>query len=64
MRDDEPTANTDKLQRLAAEAQIVAETTVDPARRRALSIIALSYKRLAEFVQLKAGAAGTPQISS
>ena len=51
MSNDEATAKTDKLQRLAAEAQIVAETTVDPNRKRALSVIALKYKRLAEFVR-------------
>ena len=38
--DDEPTAKTDQLQRLAAAAQIVAETTVDPARKRALRVVA------------------------
>ena len=43
-----------RLQRLAAEAQIIAETTVDPNRKRALSLIALKYKRLAEFERLKA----------
>jgi hypothetical protein len=40
---------------LAAEAQIIAETTtVDPNRKRALSVLALKFKRLAEFVRLKA----------
>jgi hypothetical protein len=65
----EPPARTaEELRKLAAEAQIVAETTVDPARKRALSIMALKYKRLAEFVRLKAEASGaktkTPQISN
>ena len=51
--DDEPTAKTDQLQRLAAAAQIVAETTVDPARKRALRVLVLGYARLAEFVRPK-----------
>ena len=54
MSNHEPAAKTDVLQRLAAEAQIVAETTVDPNRKRVLSFIALKYRRLAEFVRLKA----------
>ena len=65
-REAEKTA--EELRRLAAEAQIVAETTVDAHRKRALSVIALNYKRLAEFVRLKAEASGaktkTPQIPS
>ena len=56
MSNEEHTIKTDRLQRLAAEAQIIAETTVDPNRKRALSLIALKYKRLAEFVRLKAEA--------
>ena len=67
MSNDEPTTEAD-LQRLAAAAQIVAETTIDLARKRALSVIALKYKRLAEFVRLKAEASGTkaktPEIST
>ena len=47
MNNEEPTVKSDRLQRLAAEAQIIAETTVDPNRKRALSLIALKYKRLA-----------------
>jgi hypothetical protein len=62
----EPTAKTDTLQRLAAEALIVAETTVDPARKRALRVLALGYARLADFVRAKADATGenanTPRI--
>ena len=34
---------------LAEEAKLVAETTQDPNRRRALRLMALKYKRLAEF---------------
>ncbi len=53
MSNDAPTAKTDKLQILAAEALIAAETTVDPARKRALRVLALGYARLAEFVRPK-----------
>jgi len=53
MINDEPTAKTDKLQRLAAEAEIVAEKTVDPNRKRALQFLALAYARLAEFARAK-----------
>ena len=64
---DEPTVKTDDLQRLAPEALIVAETTVDPNRKRAPSVIALCYKRLAEFAR-KTEAAGAkakvPPISN
>ena len=55
MNNEEPTVKSDRLQRLAAEAQIIAETTVDPNRKRALSLIALKYKRLAEFVRPSVG---------
>jgi hypothetical protein len=55
LSDEEPTGKTARLQRLAAEAQIIAETTVDPNRKRALSLLALKYKRLAEFVRLQGG---------
>lgn len=41
------------LQKLAEEAKINAETTVDPNRRRALRVTALKYKRLANFVRAK-----------
>jgi hypothetical protein len=41
----------DDLRRLAAEAEITAETTVDPNRKRALQVVALRYKRLADFVR-------------
>jgi hypothetical protein len=54
--DDEPTTKrTDELRRLAAEAQIAAETTVDPNRKRALRAVALKYKRLSDFVLSKGG---------
>ena len=50
---DDPTNRTDELRRLAAAAQIVAETTADPNRKRALQALALKYKRLANFVLSK-----------
>ena len=56
MSNAEPTVKSDRLQRLAAEAQTIAETAVDPSLKRALGLIALKYKRLAEFVRLKAEA--------
>jgi hypothetical protein len=40
-----------KLLKLAEEAKLTAETTQDPNRRRLLRMIALKYKRLAEFAQ-------------
>ena len=43
------TKNPDKLSKLAAEAKLVAETTQDPNGRRALRLMAIKYKRLAEF---------------
>jgi len=48
--DEQAEKKTEELRRLAAEAEIVAETTVDPNRKRALRIVALKYKRLAGFV--------------
>jgi hypothetical protein len=53
MNTDEPTKKIEELRKLAAQAQIVAETTLDPNRKRALNAIALKYKRLAEFVRVK-----------
>jgi hypothetical protein len=38
-----------KLTKLAEEAKLVAETTQDHNRRRALRLMSLKYKRLAEF---------------
>jgi hypothetical protein len=38
-----------KLTKLAEEAKLVAETTQDHNRRRALRLMSLQYKRLAEF---------------
>ena len=57
----DPTTNrTAELRRLAAEAQIVAETTADPNRKRALQGLALKYKRLADFVLAKVGGPVAP----
>jgi len=39
----------ENLTKLAEEAKLVAETTQDPNRRRALRLMSLQYKRLAEF---------------
>jgi hypothetical protein len=39
----------ENLTKLAEEAKLVAETTQDPNRRRALRLMSLKYKRLAEF---------------
>jgi hypothetical protein len=50
---DAPSARGDELRRLAAEAEIAAETTVDPNRKRALHSLALKYRRLAYFVRKK-----------
>ena len=55
---DEAAKKVERLRKLAAEAQIVAETTVDPNRKRTLQFLALCYGRLAEFVR------GKPQISN
>ncbi|KAB2940329.1 MAG: hypothetical protein K8F92_16070 [Hyphomicrobium sp.] len=41
----------EKLTKLAAEAKLVAETTQDPNRRRALRLMSIKYKRLAEFAR-------------
>jgi hypothetical protein len=43
------TNTPDNLTKLAEEAKLVAETTQDPNRRRALRLMSLKYKRLAEF---------------
>jgi ribosomal protein S15P/S13E len=43
------TKASEKLTKLAEEAKLVAETTQDQHRRRALRLMALKYKRLAEF---------------
>jgi hypothetical protein len=51
MSTDRAARKADELQKLAAEATIVAETTADPNRRRVLRAVALEYKRLAEFVR-------------
>jgi len=40
-----------KLTKLAEEAKLVAETTQDHNRRRALRLMALKYKRLAAFAR-------------
>ena len=39
----------ENLTKLAEEAKLVAETTQDPNRRRALRLMSLKYKRLADF---------------
>ena len=39
------------LNKLAEEAKVVAESTQDPNRRRMLRMMALKYKRLAEFAR-------------
>jgi hypothetical protein len=39
------------LTKLAEEAKLVAETTQDPNRRRALRLMSLKYKRLADFAR-------------
>ena len=43
------TNDPENLRKLAEEAKLVAETTQDPNRRRALRLMSLKYKRLAEF---------------
>jgi hypothetical protein len=48
-----PANKANELQKLAEEAKINAETTVDPNRRRALRVTALKYRRLANFVGAK-----------
>jgi hypothetical protein len=48
-----PANKANELQKLAEEAKINAETTVDPNRRRALRVTALKYRRLANFVRAK-----------
>ena len=40
-----------KLTKLAEEARLVAETTQDHNRRRALRMMSLKYRRLAEFAR-------------
>jgi hypothetical protein len=39
----------ENLTKLAEEAKLVAETTQDPNRRRALRLMSIKYKRLADF---------------
>ncbi len=41
----------ENLTKLAEEAKLVAETTQDPNRRRALRLMSLRYKRLAGFAR-------------
>ena len=41
----------ENLTKLAEEAKLVAETTQDPNRRRALRLMSIKYKRLAEFAR-------------
>ena len=41
----------ENLTKLAEEAKLVAETTQDPNGRRALRLMSLKYKRLAEFAR-------------
>ena len=55
---DEAAKKVQELRKLAAEAQIVAEATLDPSRKRTLTFLALCHARLAEFVR------GKPQISN
>ena len=43
------TNDPENLTKSAEEAKLVAETTQDPNRRRALRLMALQYKRLADF---------------
>jgi hypothetical protein len=45
----------ENLTKLAEEAKLVAETTQDPNGRRALRLMALKYKRLAEFCRARTG---------
>ncbi len=51
---DDATNKVAELQKLAEEAEGVAEVTADPSGRRALRFVALGYERLAEFVRTKA----------
>jgi len=41
----------ENLTKLAEEAKLVAETTQDPNRRRALRLMSLKYNRLADFAR-------------
>ena len=41
----------ENLTKLAEEAKLVAETTQDPNGRRALRLMSLKYKRLADFAR-------------
>ena len=41
----------ENLTKLAEEAKLVAETTQDPDGRRALRLMSLKYKRLADFAR-------------
>jgi hypothetical protein len=43
------TKTTENLTNLAEEAKLTAEATQDPNRRRMLRMMALKYRRLAEF---------------
>lgn len=54
------------LTKLAEEAKLVAETTQDPNRRRALRLMALKYKRLAAFSRKQPGGgrSGTKECGS
>ena len=40
---------TEELRRLATEAEIAAEMSVDPSGMRALRAVAFKYRRLADF---------------
>jgi hypothetical protein len=48
----------ENLTKLAEEAKLVAETTQDPNGRRALRLMSLKYKRLAEFSRQQPDEAG------
>lgn len=55
MREEAAAGQPVDLQKLAEEAEILADTTMDPNGKRALRFLALGYARLAEFARARTG---------
>ena len=59
MREEAAAGQPVDLQKLAEEAEILADTTMDPNGKRALRFLALGYARLAEFARARTGVSRT-----
>jgi hypothetical protein len=60
MREEAAAKQPAHLQKLAEQAEIMADTTRDPNGKRALRFLALGYARLAEFARARTGVPGPP----